>query len=84
MNHKEKSKQALQNLGGLVKKHNIGQSVFADKFGIKQGTVSDMLRGKFNPTIDIVVKYLDLINEITGENYSLKDIDFVKPTSEAL
>lgn len=82
MNHKEKSKQALQNLGGLVKKHNIGQSVFAEKFEIRQGTVSDMLRGKFNPTLDIIVKYLDLINELTGENYSLKDIDFVLFDSE--
>lgn len=82
MNHKEKSKQALQNLGGLVKKHNINQSVIAEKLGIRQGTVSDMLRGKFNPTLDIIVKYLDLINELTGENYSLKDIDFVLFDSE--
>lgn len=77
MNHKEQSKQSLQKLGGIVKKHNINQSVIAEKLGVKQGTVSDMLRGKFNPTLDIAIKYILLINEITGENYSLKDIDFV-------
>jgi len=76
MNHKEKSKQALRNLGGLAKAHSLTQGQIAEKIGVRQQTVSQIFVGRFHPTLDNVIRYLDAINELAGTAYTIKDIDF--------
>jgi DNA-binding XRE family transcriptional regulator len=76
MKHKEKSKKALQKLGGLAKHHSINQSDIADLLNVRQQTVSQVFVGRFNPMLDTVIRYLEAINELAGTEYSLKDIDY--------
>ena len=76
MNHKEKSKQALRNLGGLAKAHNITQGQLAEKLGVRQQTVGQTFNARFHPTLDNVYRYLDAINELAGAAYTLADIDY--------
>ena len=79
MMHKEKSKQALRNIGGLAKKHNITQDQIAEKLGVRQQTVSQIFVGRFHPTLDNVFRYLDAINALAGTAYTLVDIDISNP-----
>ena len=76
LTHKEKSKQALRNLGGLAKAHNITQSQLAENLGVRQQTVSQVFVGRFHPTLDTLIRYLDTINEIASTDYSLAHIDY--------
>ena len=83
MNHKEKSKQALRNLGGLAERHGITQRQIAslipnEKSGkpIQQQTVGQTFAARFHPTLDTLIRYLDAINELAGASYSLADIDY--------
>jgi predicted transcriptional regulator len=75
MTHKEKSKQALQNLGGLASRHGLTHQQIADKIGIHRPTVSNLFAGKFHPTLDNVFRVLNAVNELSGEAYALKDLD---------
>ena len=83
MNHKEKRKQALRNLGVLAERHGITQRQIAslipnEKSGkpIQQQTVGQTFAARFHPTLDTLIRYLDAINELAGASYSLADIDY--------
>ena len=71
MSHKEQSKQALQTLGGLVKSHNIAHNQIAEKIGISRQAVTQMLSGKFHPTLDNVFRVLNALNELSGQDYDI-------------
>ena len=83
LTHKEKSKQALQNLAGLAERYGITQTQIADlipnkKTGepVRQQTVGQTFNARFHPTLDTQIRYLDAINELAGTDYSLADIDY--------
>jgi transcriptional regulator with XRE-family HTH domain len=71
MKHKEQSQQALQTLGGLAKKHEITHEQIAELVGVRRQSISQMLSGKFYPTLDNVFKILNAVNELSGENYDI-------------
>lgn len=72
---KEQSRQVCRNMGKLAAKKQITQNAIADKTGYQQSSISRMFSGRFAPHLDYVFCILAAINELSGENYTLKDID---------
>lgn len=82
MKHKYQSKQVAANLRVLVESHGITHQQLADcitneKTGepIRRQSVTGMLNGDWSPTLDVLFRYLNAVNEIEGTAYTLEDID---------
>ena len=84
MTAKQQSQQVALNIRLLAEKHNLTPYDLEKVCNIKNQNIYRVYGGKFSPNIETVFQLLGAINQATGEKYSLKDIDFVKPTSEAL
>lgn len=66
----------------IMKSRNLGAAQFADEIGVQRSSVSHILTGRNNPSLDIIQKILQRFNEInsdwilTGNGAMLKsDID---------
>ena len=79
MKHTEQSKalsrQTLANLRAIVERHGITHESLADELDIRRQTVGQVLGARFHPTLDNVFRFLEVINELTEGNYSLRDVD---------
>ena len=79
MKHTDQSKalsrQALANLRAIVERHGITHESLADELDIRRQTVGQVLGARFHPTLDNVFRFLEVVNELTEGNYSLRDID---------
>jgi DNA-binding phage protein len=47
----------------------------AKEAGVGQSTVAQTLNDGYSPRLDNVFKYLDALNTITGEKYTLCDLN---------
>lgn len=74
MKHKEQSIQALAKLRGLAERHKITNVAIAESVGITKQGVGQALAGRYHPTLDNVYKFLNAINYLSGQNYTLADL----------
>ncbi len=80
MKHKEQSRQALAQLRVLAERHKITLVQLADELQVRPQTVGQTMRGQFHPTLDRVFLFINAINKIAGQRYSLADLlDGEKP-----
>ena len=80
---KEQSKQVCKNLGRLASQLNITHDTLAQQTGYQRTSITRLFSGRFAPHLDIIFCVLAAINELSKQNYSLKDIDVpndFKPT----
>jgi len=54
-------------LGEILKYYDISASSLADKIGIQRSSVSHLLSGRNNPSLDFILKILDNFPEIEFE-----------------
>jgi predicted transcriptional regulator len=74
MKHKDDAREALAMLKSLAEKNDITQTAIAGIVGMKKQSVGQMLNGKFDPGFSYVFKFLNAINEISGQKYTLADL----------
>lgn len=77
--HKQQSQNALANLKSLADQNGVTNVALSEKIGVRPQTVGQMFRGKFHPTLDNVYRALNAVNDLSGQNYCLADIDQPKP-----
>ncbi len=62
----------------IMKHYEISSTIFADKIGVQRSSISHLLSGRNNPSLDFIVKILDKFPELnfnwlvrgTGEPFS--------------
>ena len=80
MKHHDQSRQVAANLRALVEKHGITHQALADAVikangnAVRRESVSNLLGGKFSPTLNVLFQYLNALNQLAGTGYNLKDI----------
>ena len=72
---KKQSQQVCRNLGKIAAELKITHEILALKTGYLRPSVSRFFSGRFSPHLDYVFCILAAINELSGRNYTLKDID---------
>ncbi|GAB4027347.1 helix-turn-helix domain-containing protein [Spirosoma koreense] len=72
---KEQSQSVCRNLSKLATDLRIKQEAIAEKTGYKQANISRLFSGRYSPRLEIIFTVLNAINELSGKNYTLKDID---------
>ncbi|GAB3539413.1 helix-turn-helix domain-containing protein [Spirosoma fluminis] len=72
---KEQSRQVCKNLGKLASDLKITQEALAAKTGYQRTSINRLFSGRFAPHLDILFCILAAINELSGNTFSLKDID---------
>ncbi|MGL4640858.1 MAG: hypothetical protein ACRCVX_14135 [Shewanella sp.] len=87
---KEKAAKSMHMLASLMDRHGIKAAkiaalVLSERTGkpISRQTVEQTTKGRFIPTLDTIVRYLDAINLLADTSYSLKDIDYTDVDSDA-
>jgi hypothetical protein len=83
MTTKQQSQQVALNLRLLAEKHKITPYDLEKVIQMKNQNIYRVYGGKWSASIETFFEILDGINKISGQSYSLKDIDIL-PTSEAL
>jgi len=78
----DKSKAVTTNLLALVKQHGISMEALAAAVSAKAGhkVSAKSMYGLFargNPETKNLIRVLEIINEMAGTGYSLKDIDYL-------
>ncbi|MDB5243052.1 MAG: hypothetical protein JWP57_3677 [Spirosoma sp.] len=77
---KSQTQQVCRKLGKLVADCGITHQAIADKTGYLRPSITRLLSGRFPPHLDYLFCILAAVNDLTGHDYSLKDIDV--PASE--
>lgn len=54
----------IKRLETILQYYNLSASAFADKIGIQRSSVSHLLSGRNNPSLDFVLKLLEVFPEI--------------------
>lgn len=72
---KEQAQQVCKNIGKLAGRVNVTHDAIAAKLGLERPNVTRIFSGKNSPRLDIVFSLLAAINEVSGQNYTLKDVD---------
>ena len=75
MTPKEKSKRVTLNIRLLAEKHKLTPYDLEKVCDIKNQNIYRVYGGKFSPNLETVFQLLGAINQATGENYSLSDLD---------
>ena len=78
---KEQSRQVCQALGRLAAEYKVTQYSIAEKTGYQQGNISRLFSGRYSPRLEIIFTVLTAINELSNQNFTLKDID---PTADQI
>jgi len=81
MTTKEQSQQVAANLRLLAEKHGITPYDLEKVVSMKNQNIYRVYGGKWSASIETFFEILEGINKISGQSYSLKDIDL---TSEVL
>ena len=72
---KLQAQQVCKNLANLAASLAITHEAIAMKIGLERPSVTRLFSGKNSPRLDIVFSLLAAINELSGRNYTLKDVD---------
>lgn len=80
---KEQSKQVCRALSKLATDHQITQNSIAQKTGYPQSNVSRLFSGRYSPRLEIIFTVLAAINELSGQAFTLKDIDVPSNQTQA-
>lgn len=72
---KDRAKRACQKLGEIAKKERVTHDAIAEKTGYQRANISRFMGGIYTPRMDIVFTVLEAVNELSGKNYTLDDID---------
>lgn len=72
---KERAKKACQRLGDIARKEGVTHESLSIKTGFTRPGVTRFFSGAFSPRMDIVLTVLEAVNELSGKNYTLDDID---------
>jgi predicted transcriptional regulator len=79
---KEQAQQVCRNLGKLAARLDITHDAIATKVGLDRTAVTRLFSGRYSPRLDIVLSVLAALSEISGQTFTLKDVDVVKTKSE--
>ncbi|GAB3501016.1 hypothetical protein GCM10027341_27200 [Spirosoma knui] len=71
----EQSRLVCQALGRLAADHNVTQVSIPDKTRYQQGIISRLFSGHYSPRLEIFFTVLTAINELSGQPFTLKDIN---------
>ncbi len=63
--------EILKRIKSIISDNGLTNSSFADKIGVPRSTISHILSGRNNPSLDIIIKILDSFDEINA-NFLLK------------
>ena len=63
--------EILKRIKSIISDNGFTNSSFADKIGVPRSTISHILSGRNNPSLDIIIKILDSFDEINA-NFLLK------------
>jgi transcriptional regulator with XRE-family HTH domain len=80
------SQEFSNRLEFVIKHYELSAAIFADRIGVQRSSISHLLSGRNNPSLDFVVRVMDKFPEINfnwfvkgkGEIF-LKDINEVPP-----
>lgn len=72
---KEQSKQVCRNLANLARSLKLTQEQLAQQTGYQQSNVARLFSGRYSPRLDVIFTLLTAINELSGQHFTLKDID---------
>ena len=62
----------VERIKRIISDNGLTNSSFADKIGVPRSTISHILSGRNNPSLDIIIKILDSFDEINAD-FLLKD-----------
>lgn len=80
---KEQAQQVCRNMGNLAARLNITQEAIAERAGFERSSVNRLFSGRYAPRLDIVFSVLAAINELSGKQHTLKDVDVTRADAEA-
>lgn len=72
---KEQSRQVCRNLGKLTSALKLTHDALAEKTGYLRPSITWLFSGRFAPHLDIIFCVLAAINDLSGQAFTLKDID---------
>ncbi len=71
----------------VIDYYELSASSFADKIGVQRSSISHLLSGRNKPSLDFVLKVLDIFEEVTWEwllfgkgNFPQTDLGTTSPT----
>ncbi len=59
--------EILKRIKSIISDNGLTNSSFADKIGVPRSTISHILSGRNNPSLDIIIKILDSFDEINAD-----------------
>ncbi len=57
----------VERIKRIISDNGLTNSSFADKIGVPRSTISHILSGRNNPSLDIIIKILDSFDEINAD-----------------
>ena len=79
---KRKSASAAARLGQLAVENKITHQAIAQITGMQQPSISRLFGGRFAPRLDLIIAILNAINDLSGQSFTLKNIDYAEPSNE--
>lgn len=76
---KVKAKQAAERLGRLATDNSITHDALAKETGYQRSNITRLFGGRYTPRLDIIIRVLTAVSTLTGQSFTLKDIDYTEP-----
>ena len=76
------NKLVAERIGEIIKENNLSASSFAKMIGVQRSSISHILSGRNNPSLDLLLKIHKAFDYITLEWLILGDNSMEKPSSK--
>ncbi len=76
------NKLVAERIGKIIKENNLSASSFAKMIGVQRSSISHILSGRNNPSLDLLLKIHKAFDYITLEWLILGDNSMEKPSSK--
>ena len=76
------NKLVVERIGKIIKENNLSASSFAKMIGVQRSSISHILSGRNNPSLDLLLKIHKAFDYISLEWLILGDNSMEKPSSK--
>ena len=80
--HSDENKLVAERIAKIIKENNLSASSFSKMIGVQRSSISHILSGRNNPSLDLLLKIHKAFDYITLEWLILGDNSMEKPSSK--